>query len=106
MEKRQAGQIIDDKKKKGHKIWLVLAESKGKEGKGFTHNCGTPIQGKSVAHPIHDGPFPLSGFGQVHYETVPFCAKCETEPDFHGLPIDHDPVEKREMEILRRIAKG
>lgn len=106
MEKRRSGQIIDDRKKKGHKIWLVLSESTGKEGIGFTHKCGTQIVGKRVAHPIHDGLFPLSGSGQVHYETVPFCPECETEPSFHGAPIDYDPVERREMEILRRIAKG
>ncbi len=104
-EKRQAGQIIDDKKKPGHKIWLVLSESKGKEGVGYTHKCGTQIDGARVAHPIHDGPFPLSGRGQCHYETVPFCPKCETEPGFHGAPIDHDPVEAREMDTLRRIGQ-
>lgn len=105
-QKRQAGQIINDKKKKGQKIWLVLSESKGKEGIGFTHKCGAQIQGAQVAHPIHDGPFPLSGSGRCHYETVPFCHKCETEPNFHGTPVDHDPVEVREMEILKKIGQG
>jgi len=103
-EKRRSGQIIDDKKKPGHKIWLVLSESKGKEGVGFKHKCGTEIKGASVAHPIHDGPFPLSGGGECHYETVPFCPTCETEPNYHGVPIDHNPTERREMEILKRIA--
>ncbi len=105
MEKRQSGQIIDDVKKKGHKIWLVLAESKGKEGVGFKHKCGAEIQGKRVTHPIHDGPFPLSGFGRVHTETIPFCSECEIEPNSSGAPIDHDPVERREMEMLKRIGK-
>lgn len=105
-EKRQSGQIIDDVKRKGHKIWLVLSESSGKEGLGYKHQCGTEIQGARVAHPIHDGPFPLSGSGRCHYETVPFCPKCEKEPNFHGSPIDHDPVEAREMEILKRIGQG
>ncbi len=104
--KRQAGQIIDDVKKKGHKIWLVLSESEGAEGKGYTHNCGAGIEGAQVAHSIHDGPFPLSGSGNVHYETVPFCPQCEIKPNFHGAPIDHDPVERREMEILKRIGEG
>ena len=105
-EKRQSGQIIDDVKKKGHKIWLVLSESTGKEGDGFEHGCGTRIQGRRVAHSIHDGPFPLSGGGQVYYETIPFCPECEVEPNFHGAPIDHDPVEAREMKILKRIGQG
>ncbi|MBA7674319.1 hypothetical protein ES703_82529 [subsurface metagenome] len=80
-EKRQGGQIKDGK-------WLVLTESTGKEGKGYKHKCGTEIKGASVAHPIWDGPFAMSGSGQVHTETVPYCPKCETEPGFHGAPID------------------
>ncbi len=101
--KRQSGQVKDKK-------WLVLTESTGKEKVGFRHRCGVEIQGRKVAHPIHDGPFPLSGGGRVHYETVPFCPECETEPNFHGSPIDHDPVEVKEMQILitnkgRKIAK-
>ena len=87
-KKRQSGQIIDDKKKKGHKIWLVLSESTGKEGVSFKHKCGTEIQGKRVTHSIWDGPFPCSGGGEVQVETVPFCPKCETEPNSRGAPID------------------
>lgn len=84
-EKRQGGLIT---KKDGKKLWLVLTESTGEEGVGYKHNCGTEIQGARVAHPIWDGPFKMSGSGQVHYETVPFCSNCETEPSFHGAPID------------------
>lgn len=98
-EKRRSGQIKAGK-------WLVLTESTGKEGEGYKHKCGTEIKGARVAHPIHDGPFPLSGSGRCHYETVPFCPKCETEPSFHGVPIDYDPVEAREMEILRKMRNG
>ena len=54
----------------------------------FKHKCGTGIQGKKVTHPIHDGPFPLSGFGRVHTETIPFCPQCEIEPNSSGAPID------------------
>jgi len=99
VEKRQGGQVQDGK-------WLVLTESTGKEGKGYTHQCGAQIKGAQVAHSIHDGPFSLSGGGQVHYETVPFCPDCETEPNYYGFPIDHDPVERRELEILKRIGQG
>lgn len=86
-EKRQGG-LTTIRPSDGKSIWLVLAESKGKEGVGFKHKCGTEIQGARVAHPIHDGPFALSGGGECHYEIVPFCPTCETEPSFHGSPID------------------
>lgn len=101
-EKRRSGQITEVD---GKVIWLVLFESTGKEGVGYKHKCGAEIQGVRVAHPIHDGPFPLSGSGRCHYETVPFCLKCETEPSFHGSPIDYDPVEARELEILRKMGQ-
>ncbi len=67
--------------------WLVLVESKGKAGVGYTHSCGTEIMGATVAHSIHDGPWPGSGSGQVHNQTVPYCPKCESKPPFHGSPI-------------------
>lgn len=85
MEKRQGGQITE---KGGKKIWLVLAESKGKEGVGFKHKCGTEIMGASVHHPIWDGPFACSGGGEVRVEIVPYCPACEIEPDSRGAPID------------------
>jgi DNA-directed RNA polymerase subunit RPC12/RpoP len=47
-------------------------------------NCGSDILVASVAHPIHDGPFPLSGLGKCEYEQVPYCPKCEKKPDFDG----------------------
>jgi len=86
-EKRQGGQTTIGPSD-GKRIWLVLAESKGKEGVGYKHKCGAEIKGASVTHPIWDGPFPCSGSGQVHTETVPFCPECETEPNYHGAPID------------------
>jgi len=42
--------------------------------------CGAAAQGKRVAHPIWDGPFPCSGSGRCHYETVPYCPNCERDP--------------------------
>ena len=86
-EKRQGGQTTT-RPSDSEKIWLVLAESEGKDGVGFKHKCGTEIMGARVAHPIWDGPFPMSGSGRCHYETVPYCPNCETEPNFHGSPID------------------
>lgn len=47
-------------------------------------NCDSDILVASVAHSIHDGPFPLSGSGKCEYEQVPYCPKCEKKPDFHG----------------------
>ena len=84
-QKRQSGQITE---KDGKKVWLVLSESEGKPGVGFRHKCGTEIMAAKVAHPIWDGPFPCSGSGQCHYETVPYCPECETAPNFNGAPID------------------
>jgi len=46
--------------------------------------CGSEVQSVLVAHPIHDGPFPLSGSGRCSYEQVPFCPKCEEKPSSHG----------------------
>ena len=49
--------------------------------------CDSEIQAGRVAHPIWDGPFPMSGSGRCHYEEVPYCPKCEKEPNFDGTPI-------------------
>lgn len=49
--------------------------------------CGTPKIKSSVAHPIHDGPWPKSGFGQVARETVQWCPNCDPEPHSPGQPI-------------------
>ncbi|MBW2993331.1 hypothetical protein KY317_02035 [Candidatus Woesearchaeota archaeon] len=54
-------------------------------------NCGEGISFGKVAHPIHDGPFPMSGSGKCEYESVPYCPNCEEEPDFHGTPIRIKP---------------
>ncbi len=61
-----------------------------KEGDNQEYVCNSrdsEILGATVAHPIHDGPFPLSGSGKCEYETVPYCPKCEQRPSFHGSPI-------------------
>ena len=53
-------------------------------------DCDSTILSTTVAHPIHDGPFPLSGSGRCKYEAVPYCPKCEKKPDFHGAAIKQD----------------
>ena len=59
-----------------------------KQGENFVClDCGSEIMVESVAHPIWDGPFPMSGSGKCHYEKVPYCPKCEGKPNFHGQPI-------------------
>jgi len=78
--KRRAGQLKDGK-------WLVLTESTGDPDVGYKHKCGIEILGKTVAHPIWDGPFPLSGSGQCSSEQVPYCPQCEDEPNSNGTPI-------------------
>jgi len=53
--------------------------------------CGAEIEGERVYHPIHDGPFPLSGSGKVYVEVVPWCPNCEQKPNERGKPISSDP---------------
>ena len=50
-------------------------------------DCGEIILVARVAHPIWDGPFPLSGRGLCIYENVPFCQNCEEKPDPDGSPV-------------------
>ncbi len=64
-----------------------VVKSNGKNEELQCNTCGSDIMVATVAHPIHDGPFPLSGSGRCHYEEVPFCPKCEKEPSYSGLPI-------------------
>ena len=53
-------------------------------------DCQEVIMGATVAHSIHDGFFPLSGSGKCEYETVPYCPKCESKPNYHGSPIQRE----------------
>ena len=54
------------------------------------NSCGGEIMSATVAHPIWDGPFPLSGSGKVKNEEVPYFPNCEEEPNFNGSPITKD----------------
>jgi hypothetical protein len=49
--------------------------------------CGSEIQSVEVVRPVWNGPFHLSGSGKTVKETVPYCPKCEQEPNKHGFPI-------------------
>lgn len=85
--KRQGGQLTEDGE------WLVLTESEmlTEEGgglKGWKHSCGETVMVARVHRPVWDGPFKGSGSGQVRVELVPYCPKCEVEPNWSGPPID------------------
>ena len=64
--------------------WIVIDESRQVKG-GYKHQCGTELKGKDVYLTVRDGIFPLSGSGDVRTEIVPFCPKCEREPEGHGF---------------------
>ncbi len=49
--------------------------------------CKSIVLATQVAHTVRDGLFPLSGGGDVNYETVPYCPTCETKPGFHGSAV-------------------
>lgn len=69
------------------RIGSKIIYKKNKEGFECL-DCGSEILATKVAHPIHDGPFPLSGSGKCEYEQVPYCPKCEKEPNSHGSFIN------------------
>jgi len=62
--------------------------------------CGSTIMLAEIAHPIWNGPFAMSGSGQVFNEEVPYCPKCDKKPNFQGEPVApegsyHNPLIKR-----------
>jgi rubrerythrin len=72
-EKRRPGNF-DNYRKDKKELW-------------WCKTCGGPVMGARVAHSVWDGPFPCSGYGEVRYSIEPYCPNCETEPSFHGAPI-------------------
>ena len=82
MEPARDSNGVEYHKKKGSQIAYRKVED------GFECvECGSEILAAQVAHPVHDGPFPLSGSGRCENEQVPYRPKCEKEPNFHGSPI-------------------
>ncbi len=63
---------------------------------------GSAIQGESVAHPIWDGPFPMSGSGRCQYESVPYCPKHEEKPNNDGQPIK---IKFEDSELYKKMAE-
>lgn len=71
----------------------VLEESTWSESaQEWTHRCGAVVMAATVFHPIYDSPLPLTGSGQVHVETVPYCPTCEAKPKEAGIPIRTVPL--------------
>lgn len=60
---------------------------KAADGTWYCNTCDAIIQAVQVAHPVHDGLFPLSGSGECRYESVGYCPNCEKKPGFHGAPV-------------------
>ncbi|KKW44546.1 hypothetical protein A3C94_00290 [Candidatus Kaiserbacteria bacterium RIFCSPHIGHO2_02_FULL_55_17] len=75
------------KKDKPNQIYMAKVKN-GNDWKCV--KCATTVLAARVAHTIRDGIFPLSGSGEVSYETVPYCPTCEKKPDFHGSTVIAD----------------
>lgn len=85
--KRHPGLISASQETK-EDLWLVLTESnRAQDENGWVHECGTDVLGLTVVVSIHDGPFPLSGFGTVERIEVPYCPRCEFEPNGRGSRV-------------------
>jgi hypothetical protein len=73
--KRSGGQLTTDK------VFLVLTESTRLPDGGWKHSCGKEIMCADVTLSHRMEGFPLGGDGRVKHQDVPFCPKCETQPD-------------------------
>ncbi|MDP1696057.1 MAG: hypothetical protein Q8L29_04030 [archaeon] len=50
--------------------------------------CNSIVNGSTVIHPVWDDPSGIGGFGSIPYiESVPYCPRCEKEPNINGAPI-------------------
>ena len=79
-----------------------FAYKKVREGFVCTKD-GETILDVEVAHPIWDGPFPMSGSGRCKYENVPYCPKHEKEPNYHGMPIQ---IKFEDSPLYKKITGG
>jgi|SRR3989344_6231996 len=79
------------KKKGGSVAYKIIKEDVKGNQIYECAECGSKIMGATIARPIWDGPFPGSGSGRCHYEKVPYCPKCEVEPNSSGIPIEVGP---------------
>lgn len=65
---------------------VVLSESTYSDA-GWLHHCGSLLMAQRVYHPVWDGPFPLTGGGEVRQQLVPYCPACHEPPSHYGPPI-------------------
>ena len=49
--------------------------------------CNANVHAITRYHSIHDGPFALSGSGQVKTVKIPYCPNCDEPPSSNGAPI-------------------
>jgi len=65
---------------------------------------GSVIMSKMVYHSVFLGPDKVNfGTGEVVVGDVPYCPKCEKQPDSHGYPVTVYEAEKGDLEMLRRF---
>ena len=76
------------RRKGNSNIYKIISEDD--QGKFFAEcsECESKIISETIAHSIHDGPFPLSGSGKCRYEKIPYCSNCEEKPHYHGNSIN------------------
>jgi len=58
----------------------VMAESEQQKDGSWKHHCGETVISKNIPFSHRDGFFDFSGDGSVQRMIVPYCPKCELEP--------------------------
>ena len=79
-----------------------FAYKKLREGGYICTLDGKVINAETVAHPIWDGPSPMSGAGKCQYESVPYCPKHEKKPNYNGNPIQ---IKFEDSELYKKISE-
>ena len=82
--------------------YSVIEESTQQNG-DWVHSCGTVLLSANVYHSVHNGAGPLSGFGGVDIEQVPYCPKCQEKPSQIGAPVRQSQADIADAVVLRRM---
>lgn len=69
----------------------------------WMHSCGSTLAESTVRHPVHLKSMPLTGFGEVVTEDVPYCPSCQKKPAQDGSVIYHEDMEAHEQRLLNKI---